>query len=73
MSFFTKNKTINKHQFGFQKGKSTEHAVLNIYASILKPLEKKEKACCIVLDFAEAFDTVNHEILLTKLRHYGLL
>ena len=73
MSFFTKNKTINKHQFGFQKGKSTEHAVLNIYASILKPLEKKEKACCIVLDFAEAFDTVNHEILLTKLRYYGVL
>ena len=25
MSFFTKNKTIQK-QFGFQKGKSTEHA-----------------------------------------------
>ena len=28
-------------RFGFQKGKSTEHAVLDIYASILKALEKK--------------------------------
>ena len=72
MSFFTKNKTIHKHQFGFQKGKSTEHAVLDIYASILTGLEKKEKACCIFLDFAKAFDTVNHEILLKKLEYYGV-
>ena len=71
MSFFTKNK-IHKHQLGFQKGKSTEHAILDIYASILKALEKKEKACCIFLDFAKAFDTVNHEILLTKLECYGV-
>ena len=45
---------------------------MDIYASILKALEKKEKACCIFLDFAKAFDTVNHEILLTKLEYYGL-
>ena len=72
MSFFTKNKTIHKCQFGFQKGKSTEHAILDIYASILKALENKEKACRIFLDFAKAFDTVNHEILLTKLEYYGV-
>ena len=69
MSFFTKNKTIHRLQFGFQKGKSTEHAILDI---ILKALEKKEKACCIFLDFEKAFDTVNHEILLTKLEYYGV-
>ena len=45
MSFFTKNKKIHKHQFGFQKGKSIEHAILDIYASTLKALEKKEEAC----------------------------
>ena len=72
MSFFVKNKTIHEHQFGFQKGKSTEHAILDIYASILKGLEKKEKACCTLLDFAKAFDTVNHVILLTKLEYYGV-
>ena len=64
--------TLLKHKFGFQKGKSTEHAILDIYASILKALEKKQKACCIFLDFAKAFDTVNHEILLTKLEYYGV-
>ena len=70
MSFFTKNKTIHECKFGFQKGKST--ANLNIYASILKALEKKEKACSILLDFAKAFDMVNYEILLTKLEYYGV-
>ena len=61
-------KPIHKHQFGFQKGKSTEHAILDIYVSILTGLEKKQKVCCIFLDFA--FDTVNHEILLTKFEYY---
>ena len=42
MSVFTKNKTIHKHQIGFQKEKSTEHAILDIYASILKALGKKK-------------------------------
>ena len=45
---------------------------MDIYARILKALKKKEKACCIFLDFAKAFDTVNHEILLTKLECYGV-
>ena len=45
---------------------------MDIYASILKALEKKQKACCIFLDFAKTFDTVNHEILLTKLKYYGV-
>ena len=72
MSFFTRNKTIHKYQFGFEKGKSTEHAILDIYESILKALEKKEKACCIFLDFVKALDTGNHEILLTKLEYYAV-
>ena len=69
---FTKNKIIHKYQFAFRKGKSTEHAILDIYGHILKALEKKDKAYRIFLNFAKAFGTVNHKTLLIKFEYYGV-
>ena len=72
-SFLQRAKKIHKHQFGLQKGKSTKHALLDIYASILKALEKKQKACCIFIDFAKAFETVNLFIYLFFIFYFSLL
>ena len=72
IAFLKKNNILYKKQYGFQKGKSTEHALIDIHSSIIEAFEKKEKPCCIFLDFAKAFDTVNHNILLQKLYHYGI-
>ena len=71
MDFINKHDVIFKHQHGFQKGKSTEHAILDLYFNITAN-EKQEKSACIFLDFAKVFDTVNHEILLYKLDYYGV-
>lgn len=72
MDFITRSNIIYELQFGFQKNKSTEKAVLSICAKIVVAIDKKENACCILLDFAKAFDTVNHNILISKLEHYGI-
>ena len=39
---------------------------------ITKSLENGEFVVGVFLDFSNAFDTVNHDILLTKLHHYGI-
>ena len=72
MDFFNKHEITYKHQFGFQRGKSTEHAVLDLFYNIVSALETKDKACSIFLDFAKAFYTVNHDILLSQLGYYGV-
>ena len=69
---FENNKILSKNQFGFQKNKSTELAVTSIISHITKSYDNKESSYCIFLDFAKAFDTVNHDILLEKLKHYGI-
>ena len=60
------------NKFGFQKGLSTEYAINSLVYHIIQCLENKEVGYCILLDFAKAFDTVNHEILLHKLDYYGI-
>ena len=67
-----KYKMLYDHQFRFQKGKSTEHAALDLYTNIIKAIEKHEKICAIFLDFAKAFDTVNHDIRLREMEHHGI-
>ena len=66
MSIFKKNKTIYNSQFGFQQDKSTEHAILDLYANVIQSIVKQEKSSCISLDFAKAFDTVDNKIFYTK-------
>ena len=72
ISFIEKYNVIFEHQFGFQKNKSTTLAIMDLYHKIIDSMENKKTPSCIFLDFAKAFDTVNHNILLNKLEYYGI-
>ena len=50
----------------------TEHAKLDLCASVIQSIGKQEKLSCMFLDFAKAFDSVDHKILLKRLDYYGL-
>ena len=46
--------------------------MFDLYSNIIKRIENHQKNLCIFLDFAKAISTVNHEIFLKKLPHYGV-
>ena len=71
-NFLEINSIIYESQFGFQKGKSTLHSLIEIVENIRTCIENKNYGCGIFIDLKKAFDTVNHDILLLKLEHYGL-
>ena len=70
--FLENNKVIYQSQFGFQKNKSTTYSLIEIVESIRTCIEHKHYGCGIFIDLKKAFDTVNHDILLQKLEHYGI-
>ena len=70
--FLEKRHLIYNKQFGFRSHHSTDHAVLSIIDQVQKAIEDRDYSCGIFLDFSKAFDTVNHNILLSKLEFYGI-
>ena len=70
--FHCKHKLIKTNQFGFRSNHSTEYALISLIETIKKSLDNDEMACGVFIDLQKAFDTVNHEILLEKLNHFGI-
>ena len=71
-NFLEKHKLLYEHNYGFQKKHSTNHALIDITEKIRSALDQNIFACGIFIDLPKVFDTVNHDILLHKLDHYGI-
>ena len=70
--FFNDNNSIYPLQFGFRQKFSTTHALISLTEDIRKNLDEGNIGCDIFVDLQEAFYTVEHNILLAKLEHYGI-
>ena len=65
---------MNNSQHGFRKGRSCLSALLEVYDEIMTSISDPDVNCIdmVYLDFAKAFDKVDHHILLRKLKHFGI-
>lgn len=67
-----KHKLIYPNQFGFRQFHSTVHALTYMTEYIRNSIDDNKFVAGIFIDLQKAFDTVDHDILLKKLDHYGI-
>ena len=66
------NDLLCNNQHGFRSGRSCLTQLLHHFDNVLKALMNNQDFNSIYLDYAKAFDKVDHKILLEKLKLYGI-
>ena len=70
MAYINNYKLLYQKQSGFRSGHSTESALILMIDSWLKAVNEGKLVGCVMVDFCKAFDLVDHDILLKKLKLY---
>jgi len=71
-SYFDINNLLYNSQYGFRCQHSTELAALETLDRIIDAMDMDKIPLNIYLDLSKAFDTLDHNILIKKLKYYGL-
>jgi hypothetical protein len=67
------HKLLYSGQYGFRKNHSTELATLELVDRLIKQMDENKVPLNVYLDLSKAFDTLDHSILLSKLKYYGFV
>uniref|UniRef100_A0A672ZLQ3 Reverse transcriptase domain-containing protein n=1 Tax=Sphaeramia orbicularis TaxID=375764 RepID=A0A672ZLQ3_9TELE len=70
--FLSQNNLLDINQSGFKIGHSTETALLSVTEALKEARAAAKSSVLILLDLSAAFDTVNHDILLSILWNMGI-
>lgn len=71
-SYFESNNLLSDAQHGFRRERSTTTAVLSLASRITETFESGNSLALTLCDLSRAFDCVPHDILLSKLKSYGV-
>ena len=69
-NFLAENNVIHDLQFGFRQKLS--HVLITLTENIRQALDEGYIGCGLFVNLQKAFDTVDHEILLSKLHYYNI-
>ena len=72
LEYFTENNLLSSQQYGFRPNRSTELATLELMDRNIHHMNENHCPVNIYLDFSKAFDSLIYDILLSKLKHYGI-
>ena len=71
VEYIDKYHLFDPYQSAYRKYSSTATALLKITEDIMESIDDADVTLLILLDFSKAFDTVNHRLLIEKLRIMG--
>ena len=72
-TYFDANNILSRYQYGFQSGRSMQQSVFELVKFIYSALNNKKITKAICLDVCKAFDCINHDVLMIKLKKMALL
>ena len=62
---------LSPYLCGYRKGYNTQYALLSLIEKWKKELDNKGYTVAVLMDLSKAFDTINNELLITKLYASG--